>query len=623
MRMSLAMRTRLKAAVGLGSALSLSLALAGCGTGSAPGTNGTATTVAAATSLHGLVHGGQQPISSAVIQLYAVGINGIKSASTPLIAQTVTTGTDGSFTITGDWNCTSNTAVYGSNPLLYITATGGNPGLGGATNNAAIVLIALLGPCSGVGASTDILLDEMTTVAAAYALAPFMQDALHVGAQGANALGLVNAFQTAALLVDVASGSAPGASLPGNATAPVKELNTLGDMAAACVNSTGTGDPCATLFKGTTVNGNVPADIASALLSLASNPGAVPPSLLNLVPTQPPFQPLLPGPPADWTVALKFTGGGLNGPTGIALDASGNVWVANALGNSVTELSSAGTLLTGNAGYTGSNLLGAQGIAVDKNDNVWVADTLLSTVVELTTSSGVVQSSTSFTAGGISGPTALAVDSQNNVWVSNFTGGSVTELNNHGAVLGSSPLTAGGLLQSPVGIAIDAAGNVWVTDHQAGVIDEFANNQALLSGSGDTDGSMIAPGGVAINSNGFVWIADAGINATSLLNTSGSAVLTLPYTAGGLVMPAAVAIDGNGTAWVANSQAAGSISKLTYVQIGLASPATGLGSLNMPSGIAVDASGCVWTANAGDNSVSEFVGLAAPAVMPLAAVVGP
>jgi len=48
-----------------------------------------------------------------------------------------------------------------------------------------------------------------------------------------------------------------------------------------------------------------------------------------------------------------------------------------------------------------------------------------------------------------------------------------------------------------------------------------------------------------------------------------------------------------------------------------------LGQLNAPAGVAVDASGNVWTANSGDNSVSKYVGLASPAVTPIAAAVGP
>jgi hypothetical protein len=71
-------------------------------------------------------------------------------------------------------------------------------------------------------------------------------------------------------------------------------------------------------------------------------------------------------------------------------------------------------------------------------------------------------------------------------------------------------------------------------------------------------------------------IADTGINAASVLGPGGGSMLALPYVGGGITMPSAVALDGNGTAWVANNQAAGSISPLRYVQIGLASPANGL-----------------------------------------------
>ena len=53
------------------------------------------------------------------------------------------------------------------------------------------------------------------------------------------------------------------------------------------------------------------------------------------------------------------------------------------------------------------------------------------------------------------------------------------------------------------------------------------------------------------------------------------------------------------------------------------SPAAGMGSLNAPLGIAIDASGNIWTTNPEDNSVSETVGLASPAPMPLAARAGP
>jgi len=87
-------------------------------------------------------------------------------------------------------------------------------------------------------------------------------------------------------------------------------------------------------------------------------------------------------------------------------------------------------------------------------------------------------------------------------------------------------------------------------------------------------------------------------------------------------MPAAVAVDSSGTVWVANTQTAGSITEMVYANSTPLSPATGFGTLNQPSGIAIDPSGSVWTANAGDNSLSELIGIAAP-TQPLAATAGP
>jgi secreted PhoX family phosphatase len=87
--------------------------------------------------------------------------------------------------------------------------------------------------------------------------------------------------------------------------------------------------------------------------------------------------------------ASPITGGGLNAPEAIALDGAGNVWVANSGNNSVTELSNAGTILSGTNGYTGGAIAGTQlsgvsnytggamfvpdAIAVDGSGDVWIA----------------------------------------------------------------------------------------------------------------------------------------------------------------------------------------------------------------------------------------------------------
>ena len=227
-------------------AAALMAVLSGCGTGLSGG-GGTAPIGSVTTHITGNVHGGQQPVSGATIQLYAVGNTSDKSAATALISSTVLTGTAGDFNISGLWNC-NNTVVYGSDPLLYLVATGGNPGLSAGTTNPALALMAALGPCSGITPSTFISVNEVTTVASVYALAPFMADYAHVGA--ANQAALKNAFSTVQSLIDSSSGFAPGPGLVSGATAPVATLYTLADAMATCVNSDGTGK-CDTFFAAT------------------------------------------------------------------------------------------------------------------------------------------------------------------------------------------------------------------------------------------------------------------------------------------------------------------------------------------------------------------------------------
>src|SRR5438445_4103263 len=77
---------------------------------------------------HSSVHGGQQPVSGATLQLYAVGTTGDGSAATALLTQAVTSDANGNFDITGAYTCPS------ASTLVYITATGGNPGLSPGTN---------------------------------------------------------------------------------------------------------------------------------------------------------------------------------------------------------------------------------------------------------------------------------------------------------------------------------------------------------------------------------------------------------------------------------------------------------------------------------------------------------
>lgn len=578
--------------------------LAGCGIGGssvAPLGGSSATPQA---RIQGKVFGGQQPVSGATIQLYTVGTGGAASAATPLIASNVTTNPSGQFAITGAYSCSSASQVY-------IVATGGDAGSG---TNSALSLMAALGPCSSLSSSTFININELTTIAAVYALSPFMTDYAHIGATGSNPTGLVNAFTTANLLIDSGLGTSPAP--PAGMTLPTTRLNTLADILAACVNTTGAmSSGCAPLFSATGASETIGAGLA-----IAKNPGSAGLTALYslAVPTSP-FVPVLSAQPNDFTLALNYTGAELASPYGIAIDASGNAWVTNEAGFSVVKAPSPAQSFA-TTSYSAGGLIAPRGISIDRNGNVWIANTGGNNVVKLT-SAGTSASGSPFTGGGIAAPIAIANDSSGNAWVANFNGNSITELSNTGTASGSSPITGSGALNAPTSVALDATGTVAVANAGTGQLCLFSNAATLESCV--SDGTLFAATAVAVSSSGTASLTGsttgASVNgAFTIATTNGTVVTGSPFSGGGLTLPAAVAYDGNGNSWFANS---GSISEFSG---GVAvSPNGGFGQLNSPAGIAIDPSGNVWTANSGDNSLSIFVGLGSAVSTPLAANVGP
>ncbi|MGD0347291.1 MAG: hypothetical protein ABSA85_11070 [Terracidiphilus sp.] len=261
----------------------------------------------------------QQPISGATIQLYQVGTTGDGSSATALGTSTMT-GPTGGFTLTGDYTCPE------SNPLVYLLATGGNPGLASGTNNLAITLIAALGSCSSLTPTTAISLNEVTTVAAVAALSPYMtsQTCLTaptcIGSGASDATALTAAFTLASQYANTATGTSPGTGAPAGDAVPSTLINSLAGIVSACVNtkggSAGDGSNCGTLFTNATPSGGVaPTDVTTALLNILNNPTSnlTPLFALLSLPTPLPFTPVLSAAPSSWAVGLVTT------PTGGAL----------------------------------------------------------------------------------------------------------------------------------------------------------------------------------------------------------------------------------------------------------------------------------------------------------------
>ena len=265
------------------------------------------------TALRGRVIGGQQPVTGSAIQLYAVSAAADGAFSTSLLSNAVASDSGGNFTITGAYTCPS------ASSLVYITAIGGNPGLSPGTSNPALALLTALGPCGSLSASTFIVIDERTTVAAVSALAPFITSAAAIGSSPTDSAGLSAAFTLAASLVDLSTGATPGPSLPAGATVPTSQLNTLANILSVCVNSAGgvAGDatPCGNLFSAATPSSSSPpTNTLAALLNIARDPLRNAAALYALTVPTAPFQPQLASAPANWILTLSG-----NAPTPLPL----------------------------------------------------------------------------------------------------------------------------------------------------------------------------------------------------------------------------------------------------------------------------------------------------------------
>ena len=583
-------------------ALGVVALLSGCA-GSLPANFGIAPTGASAPHITGVLHGGQNPVVGATIQLYSVGTTGLKSASTGLIASPPVSGPGGSFSITGLYNGCNGTTP---GTQVYLVATGGDPGGG---NNANLSLAAALGSCSSLynnAANISLTVNEVTTVAAAYALAPFASDYLHIGATGTNPTGLVNAFSNATLLASNTYGRAGGDNLPAGVTVPVAEIGTLANILATCVNSQGTagsGSSCGTLFSATGTT-----DTFSAALAMAHNPGATAiTSLYSLPDPSAPFQPslVLTSPPNDFSVAVSISG--LATPYGIAIDASGDAWVTNESGTTVSEFSPTGAALNSLAP---AGLVGAKGIAISPAGVVWVANTAGNSAFAFTLSGGTVTNTATYPAStfSLSAPSAVAVDSGGNAWFANFNGNSVTGISSSGTLIAGSPFTGNGNITLPSSIALDTANNLYITSGSGSII---KLTPAGAYAATLNDGTLQGPVSVAVDSSNHVlatgFTTGTAIGGALSEFSGGTATANSPVTSG-LSSPAGIATDG-ASLWVANSIANGGLAQFVYGSATPVSPAAGFGSLNTPVGVAVDASGSVWTTNSGSNTVSKFIGL--------------
>jgi streptogramin lyase len=565
---------------------------------------------------------GSTPLVGATVQVYAAGTTGNGSAPTLLTTTILTTDSNGSVSVAAGYTCPASTSI------VYVVAAGGH--VGSSASNSAVRLMSSPGICGSITANASYVINELTTVASAYAFAQFLGTGAQLGATSTNSSGITLAAGTLANIVNITTGSGAGSAFPSTGTSPIAKLNTLANLLNACVVSSGSGSSaCSSLFSKVTA-GTPPTNTLDAALDLVKSPGTNVASLYSLSAASSAFTPVLAAAPSDWTLFITYAGGGMNDPSAISIDSKGNVWVASYFATA-SLFTNTGKPVYG-TGLTGNGLGNIYGGTVDANDVMWIANEPASSnsfanSVTLLNSSGAAVSGSPYTAGGLNFPISISVDQTNISWIVDYGNSHLTLLNNAGAAQSGTTgydgvdATATGNFIFPVAVAVDSNRNGWVAN-------QSSNTITKVSTSGPSYTSYIVgngPSGVAVDANNNVWSANYYGDSIGAVAPSGSVLSgTSGFTGGGVLHPQGIAADGAGTVWVANyrgpsiSQLAGVGSKAgTGVAL---SPAAGWApdaALLEAFGLAIDASGNIWVSNFGSNTITEFVGMASPVKTPL------
>jgi len=246
----------------------------------------------------------------------------------------------------------------------------------------------------------------------------------------------------------------------------------------------------------------------------------------------------------------------IDGPTGVTVDSSGNLFIADMVNNVIRQVDTKGIITTvaGNngfgQGYSGDNQAATNAqlnkptaVAVDSAGNLYIADTVNNRIRKVTASTGFITTIGGQTTAGSSGnggaainallnaPQGIAVDAAGNVYFADSNNHQIRKINTAGIVSAVAGNGVGGFsgdgglaisaeLYYPKAVALDAAGNMYIADYTNqrirkvgvnGIIETIAGTgrNGYSGDGGPAIGAQFSfPIGVAVDKSGNVYVAD-------------------------------------------------------------------------------------------------------------------
>ncbi len=256
---------------------------------------------------------------------------------------------------------------------------------------------------------------------------------------------------------------------------------------------------------------------------------------------------------------------GLDQPISIAVDGSGNVYIADTVNNRVLKVPAAdlACATAGDCTTVGSGLDLPYGVALDSSGNVYIADTYNHRVLKVPASDPTCATAGDCTTvgSGLDLPAGVKVDEGGNVYIADGGNSNVLKVPavDLTCITAGDCINVGSGLKFPRDVAVDGSGDVYIADTYNNRVVRVPATDLTCATSGDcttVGAGLSSPQGVTVDGSGNVYIGDSNNNrvlkvpATDLTCATASDCTTV---GSGLNFPRGVVLDGNGNIYIADS----------------------------------------------------------------------